>query len=151
LTLVDKQNVDPNRLVRLIESAFAQELLPGWWESVHLLSAYISESYRAAAVVAELDEFVYLDKFAIDETARGEGLARTVWDHMVKDFPHLVWRSRSDNQFNVFYERESDGRVRTGQWTIYWKGVTDFDVVGRAVKILSDMDASFAPGDSHAG
>jgi len=151
LTLVDKQHVDPHRLVRLIQSAFAQELLPNWWESVHLLSAYISESYRAAAVVAELDEFVYLDKFAIDETARGEGLARTVWDHMVKDFPRLVWRSRSDNEFNVFYERESDGRVRTGQWTIYWKGVTDFDVVGRAVKILSDMDASFVPGDSHAG
>ena len=149
--LTDKRMVDARRLVTLIEAAFEQRLLPGWWEGVDLLASYISESYRAAAVIAELDEFVYLDKFAIDETARGEGLARTVWDHMVKDFPQLVWRSRSDNQFNAFYERESDGRVTTGPWTIYWKGVTDFDVVGRAVKLLSDMDASFVMGDSHVG
>jgi acetylglutamate kinase len=149
--LTDRQMVDARRLVTLVEAAFQQRLLPGWWEGVDLLAAYISESYRAAAVIAELDEFVYLDKFAIDETARGEGLARTVWDHMVKDFPQLVWRSRWDNQFNAFYERESDGRVTTGLWTIYWMGVTDFDVVGRAVKLLRDMDASFVMGDSNDG
>ena len=139
----DKDRVDPQRLVDLIESAFDQELLPGWWDGVDLLRLYVSESYRAAAVVAELDEFVYLDKFAIDESARGEGLARTVWDHMIRDFPNLVWRSRADNSFNPFYEKESDGQVTTGQWTIFWKGVTDFDVIGRAVKLLSDMDPSF--------
>lgn len=142
--LTDKAQLDEPRLVNLIEAAFEQELLPGWWERIDLLAAYVSESYRAAAVLGELDEFAYLDKFAIDETARGEGLARTVWDHMVRDFPNFVWRSRSDNRFNAFYERESDGRVTAGLWTIYWKGVTDFDVIGRAVKLLSDMDASFA-------
>jgi bifunctional N-acetylglutamate synthase/kinase len=147
--LTDRQSVDERRLARLVEGAFDQQLLPGWWDGIDFLAAYVTESYRAAAVVAELDEFVYLDKFAIDESARGEGLARTVWDHMVKDFPNLVWRSRTDNQFNTFYENESDGRVKTGPWTIYWKGVNDFDVVGRAVKLLSDMDASFATGDSH--
>ncbi|HEX6300778.1 MAG TPA: acetylglutamate kinase [Acidimicrobiia bacterium] len=149
--LTDKRDVQGERLVTLIEGAFEQRLLPAWWDGIDLIAAYISESYRAAAVVTELDEFVYLDKFAIDETARGEGLARTVWDHMVRDFPDFVWRSRSDNQFNAFYEKESDGRVTTGQWTIYWKGVTDFDVVGRAVKLLSDMDASFVKGDGHDG
>ncbi len=149
--LTDKRDVDAERLVTLIEGAFEQRLLPGWWDRIDLIAAYVSESYRAAAVIAEFDEFVYLDKFAIDETARGEGLARTVWDHMVRDFPDFVWRSRSDNQFNAFYERESDGRVTTGQWIIYWKGVTDFDVVGRAVKLLSDMDASFVKGDHDDG
>jgi acetylglutamate kinase len=141
--LTDKGAVDSPRLVTLVESAFGQTLLSTWWDDVDLLAVYVSESYRAAAVVAELDEFVYLDKFAIDETARGEGLARTVWDHMIRDFPNLVWRSRADNQFNPFYEKESDGQVTTGQWTIFWKGVTDFDVIGRAVKLLSDMGASF--------
>jgi acetylglutamate kinase len=141
--LTNKGAVDTPRLVTLVESAFGQTLLSTWWDDVDLLAAYVSESYRAAAVVAELDEFVYLDKFAIDETARGEGLARTVWDHMIRDFPNLVWRSRADNQFNPFYEKESDGQVTTGQWTIFWKGVTDFDVIGRAVKLLSDMDPSF--------
>lgn len=138
-----KEKVDIDRLTNLIEGAFSQNLLPDWWEGVDLLTAYISESYRAAAIVAELDEFVYLDKFAIDETARGEGLARTVWDHMIADYPNLVWRSRSDNPFNAFYEKESDGQMTTGMWTIFWKGVNDFDVLGRAVKLLSDMGPSF--------
>jgi bifunctional N-acetylglutamate synthase/kinase len=141
--VTDKGEVEPDRLVTLIESAFSQRLTPTWWEDTDLLSAYLSESYRAAAVVSELDEFVYLDKFAIAETARGEGLARTVWDHMVRDFPDIVWRSRSDNQFNPFYEKECDGQVRAGQWTVFWRGITDFDVIGRAVKRLTDMPAAF--------
>ncbi|HJS71193.1 MAG TPA: acetylglutamate kinase [Acidimicrobiia bacterium] len=145
--VTSKDEVDELRLTSLIEAAFDQALAPGWWDQIELLAAYASETYRAAAVVTRLDEFVYLDKFAIDETARGEGLARTVWDHMIRDFPDLVWRSRTDNPFNAFYEKESDGRVITGHWTVYWKGVTDFDVVGRAVKLLSEMEASFLMDD----
>lgn len=143
-----KDEVDSGRLATLIENAFAQKLDPDWWDSTHFQAAYISESYRAAAVVTELDEFSYLDKFAIDEPARGEGLARTVWDHMIRDFPELVWRSRSDNQFNPFYEKECDGQVRTGQWTVFWRGTTDFDLIGRAVKRLADKPASFVTGDN---
>jgi acetylglutamate kinase len=66
---------------------------------------------------------------------------------MIRDFPDLVWRSRTDNSFNAFYERESDGRMITGPWTVYWKGVTDFDVIARAVKLLSEMEASFLMED----
>jgi bifunctional N-acetylglutamate synthase/kinase len=142
--LTDKESVDDDRLVGLIERAFEKRLLPGWWEGIDLRAVYVSESYRAAAIVTDVDEFLYLDKFAIDETARGEGLARTVWDHMIRDFPDLVWRSRADNPFNPFYEKEADGQVRAGNWTIFWRGVSDFDVVGRAVKLLADMPPSFA-------
>jgi len=148
--VTSKDDVDPGRLVELIESAFSSTLAPDWWDETELLAAYLSESYRAAAVVTELDEFVYLDKFAIEETARGEGLARTVWDHMARDYPGIVWRSRSDNQFNPFYEKECDGQVKTGQWTVFWKGIDDFDVIGRAVKRLADMPASFVVGGPDA-
>jgi acetylglutamate kinase len=141
--LVTSGEVDEPRLISLIEAAYAQTLEAAWWDKVSLLSAYVSETYRAAAVVAELDEFVYLDKFAIDESARGEGLARTVWDHMIRDYPSLVWRSRADNPFNPFYEKESDGSMTLNGWTIYWKGVFDFELIGRAVKRLSEMPASF--------
>jgi len=145
-----KERVANRQLIELIEDAFGQKLDPDWWEEISLLSAYVSESYRAAAVVAELDEFVYLDKFAIDETARGEGLARTVWDHMVRDYPSLVWRSRADNPFNPFYEKESDGSMTLNGWTIFWKGVYDFELIGRAVKRLSEMPASFTTETAHA-
>ena len=142
-----KETIDAGRLVLLIESAFGSQLMPGWWDRVDLISAYVSDSYRAAAVVAELDEFVYLDKFAIDDSARGEGLARTVWDHMVRDHPSLVWRSRADNAFNAFYDKECDGSMKVGRWTIYWKGVSDFEIIGRAVKRLAEMPASFERTD----
>lgn len=141
--VTDKAAVDRHRLVTLVEDAFHRDLIPTWWDDLDLLSAYVSESYRAAAVVAKLDEFIYLDKFAIDETARGEGLARTVWDHMVRDHPQLVWRSRSDNQFNAFYENEADGTVTVNHWAIFWRGIDDFEVIGRAVKRLSEMPADF--------
>jgi acetylglutamate synthase len=129
--------------VGLIESAFRKDLVEGWWDHLDLLTAYISESYRAAAVVSELDEFIYLDKFAIHESARGEGLARTVWDHMVRDYPRLIWRSRAGNEFNPFYEKEADGMVTINAWAIFWKGIEDFEVIGRAVKRLSEMPTSF--------
>ncbi|MGD2042480.1 MAG: acetylglutamate kinase [Acidimicrobiia bacterium] len=146
--LSDKAAVDGGRLTRLIEAAFHKGLEGEWWDSLDLLAAYISDTYRAAAVVSELDEFVYLDKFAIDESARGEGLARTVWDHMVRDYPQLIWRSRADNDFNPFYEKEADGMVTINRWAIFWKGMEDFEVIGRAVKRLSEMPTSF-PEDSH--
>jgi bifunctional N-acetylglutamate synthase/kinase len=145
--LSEKGEVDEKRLVDLIETAFDRPLASRWWDGVDLLAAYVTESYRAAAVIAELDEFAYLDKFAIVESARGEGLARTVWDHMVRDFPNIVWRSRADNQFNAFYEKECDGQVKAGMWTIFWKGVDDFEVIGRAVKRLSEMPAAFGDTD----
>lgn len=144
--ITDKDQVAPDRLVTLIESAFGQTLDTSWWDEISLLSVYVSETYRAAAVVAELDEFVYLDKFAIDESARGEGLARTVWDHMVRDYPGLMWRSRAENPFNPFYEKESEGSMTVAGWTIFWKDIFDFELIGRAVKRLSEMPASFVDG-----
>ncbi len=135
--------IDADRLAELIESAFHKTLVGGWLERLALLSAYVSDTYRAAAVVAEMDGFSYLDKFAIHETARGEGFARTVWDHMARDFPTLFWRSRSDNSFNAFYEKEADGLMRTGQWTVFWKGERDFDRIAMAMKVMTDLPASF--------
>lgn len=144
----DKSQLDRPRLSVLIESAFGKTLLPDWFDDLQLSVGYVSETYRAAAIVAEVDDFSYLDKFAIHESARGEGFARTVWDHMVRDFPTIFWRSRSDNSFNAFYAKEADGLTRQGHWTIFWKGEEDFDVIARAVKRLSEIPASFQEDSS---
>lgn len=139
----DVTEIDTPRLVDLIESAFGKTLLPNWLDDLSIQVAYVSETYRAAAVIAEVDDFTYLDKFAIHESARGEGFARTVWDHMNRDFPTVFWRSRSDNTFNAFYEKEADGLMRTGHWTIFWKGEHDFDRIAMAMKVLNDLPPSF--------
>ncbi len=145
--LTAKDDVDETRLTALIEMAFGRQLQPDWWAETDLISAYVSETYRAAAVISELDEFVYLDKFAIHEEARGEGLARTLWTHLTRDFPGFVWRSRADNDFNPFYAGEADGLMTLGEWTVFWKGISDFEVIGRAVKRLSEKPTSFVGND----
>ena len=143
-----KADLDRDRIQDLVQGAFGRKLERRWWEDLDLSAAYVSESYRAGAVVTHLDDFSYLDKFAIHESARGEGLARTVWTHVTRDFPVLFWRSRSDNRFNAFYAKEADGSVKQNHWTIYWIGETDFDKISRAVKRLSGLAAAFRKDSS---
>lgn len=144
----DKADLDRDRIENLVQGAFGRKLDPRWWDQLDLSAAYVSESYRAGAVVTHIDDFTYLDKFAIHESAQGEGLARTVWTHVTRDFPMLFWRSRSDNRFNAFYAKEADGSVKRDHWSIYWIGETDFDTIGRAVKRLTGLPAAFRKDSS---
>lgn len=142
-----KDELDATTVVNLVSSAFGRELKPDWWDRIELSAAYISDSNRAAALLTSPDDFIYLDKFAIDDSARGEGLARTVWDKMIRDYPHFFWRSRRDNRFNPFYLKEADGFVNQGNWTIFWVGESDFDRIARTVKWISDLPPDFNGAD----
>jgi acetylglutamate kinase len=143
----DKRAIDEGRVMKLVEEAFGRTLHDGWWHALDLDAAYLSESMRAGALVARIDGFAYLDKFAILEDARGEGLARTVWARLIADHPVLYWRSRTDNGFNSFYVEEADGSVRRGPWTIFWKGETDFDRIAAVVEKVAAVPASFVGDD----
>jgi acetylglutamate kinase len=124
-----KSEVDRPRAEALVETAFGRAPTRDWWESLDLAAAYITENYRAAAFVARLDGVGYLDKFAVEGEARGEGLARAVWRRMKADWPKLVWRSRSDNPINEFYFRECDGSMRRGRWIVFWIGFETLEQV----------------------
>ena len=139
----EKRAIDEGQVIKLVEEAFGRTLHDGWWHALDLDAAYLSESMRAGALVARIDDFAYLDKFAILEDARGEGLARTVWARLISDHPVLYWRSRTDNGFNSFYAEEADGSVRRGPWTIFWKGETDFDRIAAVVEKVAAVPASF--------
>jgi acetylglutamate kinase len=139
----DKGAVDEGQVEKLVEEAFGKSLTAGWWEGLVLDNAYLSESFRAGAIVTRVDDFAYLDKFAILEDARGEGLARTVWAHLVADHPILYWRSRTDNAFNSFYVEEADGSVRRGPWTIFWRGEADLARVEQVAGRIAALPPSF--------
>lgn len=143
LQIDDRSDVDSSKLTALLEGSFGRSLRPGWWEGVNLESLIVSESYRGAALVTRLDDFPYLDKFAVAESARGDGTARAVWDTLVRNYPVIFWRSRDDNPINGFYAGEADGSVRRGRWTIFWRGESDFDPIARAVKTIEDLPPSF--------
>jgi acetylglutamate kinase len=117
-----KAEVDRARAEALVATAFGRAPTRDWWDGLDLAAAYVTENYRAAAFIARMNGVGYLDKFAVEGEARGEGLAKAVWRRMKADWPQLIWRSRADNPINEFYFRESDGCVRKGHWTVFWIG-----------------------------
>jgi len=136
--ITDKSDIDGIRLSSLVEDAFSRKLVPEWFGKLDLETAYLSETYRAGAIIFRIGDAAYLDKFAVIEDARGEGLARVVWRAMIADYPRLFWRSRTANGFNAFYADVCDGSVKQGPWTIFWKGERDFSKIASLVdKIVS--------------
>jgi acetylglutamate kinase len=143
----DRDGIDGGQVVKLVEEAFGRSLKDGWWAGLELDAAYLSESMRAGAIVTRVGDIDYLDKFAILEDARGEGLARTVWAHLVTDHPVLYWRSRTDNGFNSFYAEEADGSVKRGPWTVFWKGESEFARIAPRVEEIAALPPSFVGDD----
>ena len=124
---------DLPRLRRLIESSFGKTLASDYFERTQLLRAYVSENYRAAVILTDEGGMTYLDKFAVLDDAQGEGLGRAVWNVMREETPQLFWRSRHNNQVNIFYYAESDGCYKQEKWKVFWYGLDGFDEIRKAV------------------
>ena len=120
-------------LKALIESSFGRALVPDYFQRTTLLRAYVSENYRAAVILVDTPEGVYLDKFAVLDEAQGEGLGRAVWKVMREETPQLYWRSRHNNQVNIFYYAESDGCIKQEKWKVFWYGIEGLDRIGRCL------------------
>ena len=127
LRVTSWDQLDRARLKQLIESSFGRELVPEYFDKTHLLRAYVSENYRTAVILTDEAEGVYLDKFAVLDEAQGEGLGRAVWNVMREETPQLFWRSRHNNQVNIFYYAESDGCYKQDKWKTFWFGAPDFE------------------------
>ena len=125
--------LDLPRLRELIESAFGRRLVPDYFERTPLLRAYVSEHYRTAVILVEVDGLPYLDKFAVLDDAQGEGLGRAVWQVMREETPQLFWRSRHHNAVNQLYYAESDGCYKQEKWKVFWYGLDGFDAIRQAV------------------
>lgn len=142
-TFTAKARLDRAKIESLVESAFGRKLKTNWWESIDIHQVYLSERCRAGAVLTKVDDFVYLDKFAVTEEARGEGLSRTIWRQFSKQNPSFWWRSRTANNFNAFYNEMATGVVKRGYWTVYWVGETDFAKIARTVDRIAGLPPSF--------
>jgi bifunctional N-acetylglutamate synthase/kinase len=141
-----KADVDWPRLETLITTAFGRKPVAGYWDNFAFDRLFVTENYRAGALVSRMGDVAYLDKFAVLDEARGEGLARAVWQEMVEYAPRLYWRSRSANPVNSFYFQECDGSVRVGGWTVFWRGENNLasvpDMVGRIAALPETLQAT---------
>lgn len=139
LTLTRKSDVDWPRLETLIAASFGRKPVAGYWDRLAFDRLFVTENYRAAAVITRMEGVAYLDKFAVLEEARGEGLARAVWQEMVDYAPHLYWRSKTSNPVNSFYFHECDGSIKAGPWTIFWKGEDDLTRIPARVSEIAGL------------
>lgn len=129
----DWSELELPRLRTLIESSFKRELIGNYEQHKPLMGAYVSQNYRAAAVITQNDGLPWLDKFAVTEKAQGEGLGKAVWDAMRADNQSLFWRARLNNPINRFYVRQADGMIKTDDWYVYWYGLPSFARIERCV------------------
>ena len=127
------EGVDLQRMRTLIESSFGRTLTADYFERTKPYRIYISENYRTALILTQEEGFAYLDKFAVLDDAQGEGLGRAVWHVMREENPKLFWRSRHNNQVNIFYYAESDGCYKQEKWKVFWYGIESFADIERCV------------------
>ena len=127
------EGVDLERMRELIESSFGRTLVADYFDNTTPFRIYISENYRTALILTREEGFAYLDKFAVLDDAQGEGLGRAVWHVMREENPQLFWRSRHNNQVNIFYYAESDGCYKQEKWKVFWYGIDAFADIERCV------------------
>ena len=135
----DKRELDPARTVALVEKSFGRATVPGYWDQLDLKRGFVTENYRAGALVTEVGGVAYLDKFAVLEEARGEGLSKTVWSKLVEAVPYFYWRSRAANPINSFYFSECHGAVRQGEWVVFWRGEEDLSRVPHFAEMIGKL------------
>ena len=116
------RSVGKAKLTQSINSAFDKPLRTDFYKH-DLFKGYIEADYRGGALFTQLAGLPYLSKFWVQLEARGEGIARDLWDGMNADVPAFFWRSRMGNPFNDWYMRACDGMQISGDWRVFWKGL----------------------------
>lgn len=121
------QGIDRQRLTALLTESFGRAPLPQLLDR-SFAHTYVDAHYRGAALLDATDDWGYLTKFAVTRRAQGEGLGRDLWQAISTDYPRLVWRARQHNAITPWYEAQCDGRLRNGDWTVYFRGIEASDI-----------------------
>ena len=121
---IDNQSI--TTVTSILESAFKGKLVDNYFNKKEK-DFYISSCNRASIVISYEQDIAYMDKFAVINTARGEGLGNAMWSRMIKDHKKVFWRSRSTNAINNFYKDVCDGFQKYDEWNIFWIGIKDLN------------------------
>lgn len=137
-------NVDQiNILVSILESAFKGTLSKSYFENDDK-EFYISECNRSSIVLRSYQDIAYMDKFAVINTARGEGLGNAMWNKMLSEHKKIFWRSRASNAINNFYKDVCDGFQKSDEWNIFWIGINDLDELTACINYAVNQPATIS-------
>ncbi len=140
--------VDRPRLRALLEGCFGRELVPDYFEKKKLDHLYLTDSYRATAIITREGPVPYLDKFAVTREAQGLGLGASLWGRMRKNVEQLYWRSRADNAINNWYFQQSQGSFRSDKWIVFWYGMKSYDQIRQCVESALALPPTFRDTDA---
>ena len=127
-----------------IDEAFGKPIKPSFLNA-KIYRGFIEANYRGGAIFTQLADMPYLSKFWVTKEARGEGIARDIWDAMIIDIPSFFWRSRMGNPFNDWYMRACDGMQISGDWRVFWKGLEASQVPGAIIAAAAGTDDFLTP------
>ncbi len=139
LTFRDFADVDRPRLQALLESCFGRALTDTYFDDKRCERVYVTEAYRATAIVTREGGVPYLDKFAVTNQAQGEGLGGAVWKRMRREHPKLFWRAQPHNPINSWYFTQADGCYKTPHWTVFWYGFDNFAEVAEYIALALSL------------
>jgi len=132
-----------NVLVSILESAFKGTLSKNYFENDDK-EFYISECKRSSIVITTYKDIAYMDKFAVINSARGEGLGNAMWNKMLSEHKKIFWRSRSSNAINNFYKDVCDGFQKSDEWNIFWIGINDLDELTACINYAVNQPATIS-------
>jgi hypothetical protein len=127
--------VDQDRLRGLLDMSFHKPLVSDFF-SHPLTALYYEPEYRAAAIIEPSPVAPVLSKFAVDPVAQGEGMGRDIWQAFAREYKSFIWRARTSNPICSWYAWQCDGLMRTGKWTVFWRGVEAADVPAVVTEML---------------
>lgn len=131
--------IDRERIAELIAQCFGRPLTDGYFDKKPFYRIYVSDSYRATAILTRENGIPYLDKIGVTDQAQGEGLGGSIWLRMKQENPKLFWRSRVENPINPWYFEEAEGSFRQGRWNVFWYGLDSFDEIKTCVDAALQM------------
>lgn len=127
------------KLTQSINLAFDKTVKPEFFKR-DLFKGFIEKDFRGGALFVQLAGLPYLSKFWVLHEARGEGIARDLWDDIRDDIPAFFWRSRLNNPFNDWYMRACDGMQRSGDWRVFWIGLDAPEIPAAVLAAASAPD-----------
>ena len=142
------EEVGQKPLQASIEDAFDRYLKPGFWSRpARLILA--EKNFRGGAIVTELEGLPYLSKFWVTREARGEGLARDIWEKLIAHEDAFFWRSRRKNPFSDWYMKMCEGMQVNQDWYVFWRGIALRDL-SHAIFTASHAPEDFISRDTPA-
>ena len=116
------KQLDKTKIKKLLEEAFNKTLDSDYFEA-EFKEIFLEKNYDGIALIKEINNIPYLDKFAVAKHSQGNGLGRSPWLKLMKKYPKLTWRATPENPINEFYAKNCDGFIRNKEWKAYWKNL----------------------------